>query len=103
MTADQKLQWIALPAGVGPDGRPRVAAYLAPRLRTDTGRLDGLPDFVDWPAHVARATWQVEADGVSLPASVTSAAPIRPCGRRCSRPTRSCAPSSSPTTPIARW
>lgn len=75
MTAEQKLQWIALPHGTDAAGLPRLAAYLAPRLRTDGNRLGDLPDFVDWPTHISSATWHVEVNGESFPASVTGPPP----------------------------
>jgi hypothetical protein len=75
MTAEQKLQWIALPHGLTDSELPRLAAFLAPRLRTDGNRLDDLPDFVDWPAHVSVATWHVEVDGISYPAHIASPPP----------------------------
>lgn len=75
MTADQMLQWIALPHGVDGDGRPRITAYLAPRLRTDGNRLDDLPDLVDWPGHVAGASWHAEVGGDAFPLTVTSPPP----------------------------
>lgn len=75
MRAEQKLQWIALPHGTTPGGLPRLAAFVAPRLRSDGNRLADLPDLLDWPTHVAAATWHVEVDGTPYPASVTGPAP----------------------------
>ncbi len=75
MTAEQKLQWIALPNGLDAKGRPRLAAFVAPRLRTNGNRLGELPDFVDWPAIISAAQWHVIVDGDHLPATVTSPAP----------------------------
>ncbi|AXH95535.1 hypothetical protein [Ornithinimicrobium avium] len=75
MSAEQKLQWIALPQGTTPAGLPRLAAFLAPRLRSEGNVLADLPDLLAWPTHVAAATWHVEVDGTSFPASVAGPAP----------------------------
>ena len=76
MTSEQKLQWVAVPGGVLPDGRLTVTAMMSPRLRTDEGiTLAVFPDLLDWPATVGAATWTVDADGTSLPAEVVSPAP----------------------------
>ena len=53
MTSEQKLQWVAVPGGVLPDGRLTVTAMMSPRLRTDEGiTLAVFPDLLDWPATV---------------------------------------------------
>ncbi|HEY5787315.1 MAG TPA: hypothetical protein VIT65_21325 [Microlunatus sp.] len=76
MTREQKLQWVAVPGGVLPDGRLRVTAVMSPRLRTDEGiTLAVYPDLLDWPETVAAATWTVDADGLDVPTEVVSPAP----------------------------
>lgn len=76
MTTEQKLQWVAVPGGVLPDGRLKVTVVMSPRLRTDDGTtLAAYPDLLDWPATVVAATWTVDADGTDLPAEVFSPAP----------------------------
>lgn len=76
MTTEQKLQWVAVPSGVLPNGRLKVTAVMSPRLRTDDGiTLAVYPDLLDWPAVVTTATWTVDADGTDLPAEVVSPAP----------------------------
>lgn len=76
MTTEQRLQFVAVPGGVLPDARLRVAVLMSPRLRTDDGDTLALyPDLVDWPATVAGVTWGLEADGVEVAVEVTSPAP----------------------------
>ncbi len=76
MTTEQRLQWVAVPAGRLADGRLRVTAVMSPRLRTDDGTTLALfPDLLDWPFTVAAATWTVDADGIDLAAEVVSPAP----------------------------
>ena len=104
MTTEQKLQWVAVPGGVLPDGRLRVTALMSPRLRTDDGdTLAVYPDLLDWPAVVSAATWRVEADGTDLRAEVVSPAPNPSCGRPSSRRTPRCGRGSSPTLRTGRW
>jgi hypothetical protein len=59
----QRLTWTALPWGRTDDGRPRLSAYLTPRLeeaKTASPTLaTDFPDFVDWPATVNAATFEV--------------------------------------------
>ncbi|TDC25100.1 hypothetical protein E1265_07990 [Streptomyces sp. 8K308] len=57
----QDIQWTALPAGFsGPDGRPRVSVFVAPRLRPETATtLDAFPDFLTWAERMTRATFQL--------------------------------------------
>ncbi|MGW0314991.1 hypothetical protein [Streptomyces flavidovirens] len=59
MTSEQQIQWIALPHGTAADGtRPQVSVFVAPRLRSDEGNLLMLfPDFLDWPARLATASF----------------------------------------------
>ncbi|GCD99141.1 hypothetical protein [Embleya hyalina] len=59
MTTAQNIQWIALPAGLSPDGtQARLSVFVAPRLMSDgPGTLAAFPDFRDWPARVAGATF----------------------------------------------
>jgi hypothetical protein len=76
VTTEQKLQWVAVPSGVLPDGRLRITAVMSPRLRTDDGiTLAVYADLLDWPGAVAAASWTVDADGTDLPAEVVSPAP----------------------------
>jgi hypothetical protein len=80
----QTITWTALPHGV--DGAPvagstvRLSVFVAPRLWNDTStstmKLSQFPDFVDWPAVVRGAAFEVTfAGGPTLDATVTSAAP----------------------------
>jgi len=76
VTTEQRLQYVAVPGGVLPDGRLRVAVAMSPRLRTDDGAtLDLYPDLVDWPATLATVTWVVEIDGTVVPSEVVGPAP----------------------------
>ena len=58
----QRLTWTALPWGRTDDGRPRLSAYLTPRLEEATTGSPTLatdfPDFVDWPATVNAARFE---------------------------------------------
>jgi hypothetical protein len=76
VTADQRVQWIALPAGAGAAGTLRLSVVAAPRLRTDEGRkLAPFGDFLDWPARMRAATFTIEVGGVAVPAAVTGDPP----------------------------
>jgi len=78
MAIEQRLQWIALPAGANEDGTElRLSVMVAPRLRSaDTMTLAPFADFLDWPARVGAAAFVVElAGGVELAARVVSPAP----------------------------
>ena len=59
----QRLTWTALPWGRTDDGRPRLSAYLTPRLEEATTGSPTLatdfPDFVDWPATVNAARFEL--------------------------------------------
>ena len=59
----QRLTWTALPWGRTDDGRPCLSAYLTPRLEEATTASPTLetdfPDFVDWPAAVNAARFEV--------------------------------------------
>jgi hypothetical protein len=61
--SSQRLTWTALPWGRTDDGRPRLSAYLSPRLEEATTGSPTLetdfPDFVDWPAIVNGARFDV--------------------------------------------
>lgn len=64
----QTLIWTALPNGSnGPlqaGSQLKVSVYLSPRLWSDTPavkeKLGDYPDFLDWPAAISQATFQVE-------------------------------------------
>ncbi|MBD0290768.1 MAG: hypothetical protein ICV74_05880, partial [Thermoleophilia bacterium] len=63
----QRLTWTALPWGRADDGRPRLSAYLSPRLEETTEAAPTLAtdfaDFVDWPAIVNGARFDVLLPG----------------------------------------
>lgn len=71
----------ALPNGRAADGALRLSVYVSPRLWSDDPvvaqlKLAQFPDYLDWTARVAAATWQVEFDGGPvLNATVESVAP----------------------------
>ncbi|MBA2433185.1 MAG: hypothetical protein H0V56_13905 [Chthoniobacterales bacterium] len=71
----------ALPNGRAADGALRLSVHIAPRLWSSDATIEKLklsqfPDFVDWTAKVAAATWKVSfAGGPTLEATVESAAP----------------------------
>jgi hypothetical protein len=63
MTINQQIQWVCLPAGFHPDGTLRVSVFVSPRLISDEGNTLALfPDFLDWPARLATAAFQVHTD-----------------------------------------
>ena len=66
--ARQSLLWTTLPNGYGDDGSLRVSALLSPRLdsQVDAEELATFPDFVDWPATLAAATFVVRFGAVSV-------------------------------------
>ncbi len=55
--AKQTTLWTALPNGYSEDGRSlRVSLLVSPRLEPDFDpQLENFPDFVDWPATLARS------------------------------------------------
>ena len=59
--AKQTISWTALPNGFSDDGRSlRISLLVSPRLEPDAaGELLEFPDFVDWPATLARARFTV--------------------------------------------
>jgi hypothetical protein len=65
MTASQEIIWTALPWGHAEDGRPRLTAFVSPRLRTDAANpnLGEFPNFVTWPASVNAMTFTAEVQG----------------------------------------
>ncbi|HEX8355476.1 MAG TPA: hypothetical protein VF611_21390 [Pyrinomonadaceae bacterium] len=71
----------ALPNGRAAGGALRLSVFISPRLWSDDAsvtklKLSQFPDFVNWTARVAAATWKVEFDGgPTLDATVESAAP----------------------------
>ena len=68
MTVSQQVQWVALPAGLHPDGALRLSVFVAPRLVTDEGDTLALfPDFLDWPARLATAAFEVRTDDPRAP------------------------------------
>lgn len=76
--ARQSLIWTSLPNGLTPDGRGvRLSVLLSPRLDagTDPPQLSSFfPDWEDWPATLARATFEIRygAAAVTIPASRTA-------------------------------
>jgi hypothetical protein len=83
MAEGQTVIWTALPhgrAGDTPTSPLRLSVHVAPQLwNTDPNAkvmpLSDFPDWFDFPAAVAAMTFQVEFDGLLLPATVTSAPP----------------------------
>jgi hypothetical protein len=76
MTTDQRIQWIALPAGAVDEATVRLSVVVAPRLRTDeAATLAPFADFLDWPARVHGASFSVEVGGATIPATVLGEAP----------------------------
>ena len=59
--ANQTILWTALPNGFSPDGNSlRISLLAAPRLElAGEGKLGDFPDFVDWPATLARSRFIV--------------------------------------------
>lgn len=62
------VQWMALPAGATPDGKPRLSVFVSPRLyRPDDGwrwRLGAATSFADWPRALRDTiTFEAELDG----------------------------------------
>jgi len=85
MAKGQTLIWTALPngrAGDDPTSAVRISAYLTPQLwNTDASvkvmKLSEFPDWLDFPAQVAAMTFDVDFDGLVLPATVQSPSPLR--------------------------
>ena len=83
MAKGQTVIWTALPhgrAGDTPASGLRLSVHVAPQLwNTDANvkvmPLSEFPDWLDFPAAVAAMAFQVEFDGLLLPATVTSAPP----------------------------
>lgn len=73
MTATQEIIWTALPWGHAEDGRPRLTAFVSPRLRSDSASptLGEFPNFVDWPASVNDMTFTVRVSGAGGDVSTT--------------------------------
>ncbi|HEV8578674.1 MAG TPA: hypothetical protein VGX68_06280 [Thermoanaerobaculia bacterium] len=81
----QTINWTALPARsngpIAAGTELRLSVFVAPRLWNDDPTvkvmpLSDFPDWLDWPAVIAPATFQVEFQGgPTLPATVESAAP----------------------------
>jgi hypothetical protein len=63
----QNIMWTALPNGLNPAGdRLKLSVLVSPRLITNSGAsgtLAEFPDFIDWPATVAKLRFQVEFQG----------------------------------------
>jgi hypothetical protein len=76
--ANQSLLWMALPNGLTEDGGLRVSVLLVPRLdpEEDPQHLRSFPEWVDWPATLAKATFHVTYGGatVSVPAAQVAGA-----------------------------
>jgi hypothetical protein len=75
--ARQSLIWTTLPNGLTPDGRGvRISVLLSPRLDAegDPQQLSSFfPDWEDWPATLAQATFEIDYGGVAvaIPAAQT--------------------------------
>ena len=102
--AKQSLLWTALPNGYAADGGSlRVSVLVSPRLEAeaDPEQLGTFPDFEDWPATVANASFTIRYGGGSQspiagndtasPSRVDTSVAARtpPPGRRCSPRRRS--------------
>jgi hypothetical protein len=78
----QRLTWIALPCGRTEDGRPRLSAYLVPRLEDAVNASPTIetdfPDFLDWPAIVNDARFAVQLPGGRAISTVRLGAPADP-------------------------
>lgn len=63
--ATQQVIWTALPNGLADDGRLRLSVLISPRLTLAAAPpvLGNFADWLDWPAKLASAAWQVEIDG----------------------------------------
>src|SRR3978361_320084 len=63
----QNIMWTALPNGLNAAGdRLKLSILVSPRLITGSGAAGTLaefPDFVDWPATVAKLRFKVELKG----------------------------------------
>ena len=77
MTKHQEIIWTALPWGHADDGRPRVTAFISPRLRTDVAnpKLSGFPNFVTWAASVNAMTFSVKAKAEPAAVGTTRLSP----------------------------
>ena len=78
----QTVIFTALPNGRDPaDNALRLSVFISPRLWTDNPamvkmKLSQFPDFIDWTARIAAATWQVSFDGApAVNATVESEVP----------------------------
>ncbi|MBM3500327.1 MAG: hypothetical protein FJX74_16850, partial [Armatimonadetes bacterium] len=62
----QTVMWTALPNGVA-NGKLRLSVFVSPRLETNEGgprpSLSQFPDFIEWPARMAEAQFQVRFGG----------------------------------------
>jgi len=63
----QNIMWTALPNGLNPSGdRLKISVLVSPRLLTNSGAsgtLAEFPDFIYWPATIAKLRFQVEFQG----------------------------------------
>ncbi|MFG3116289.1 hypothetical protein ACGF4C_17985 [Streptomyces sp. NPDC048197] len=82
MTIDQRIQWVLLPAGLSPDGsQARFSLFVAPRLGADRAvTLADFPDFQDWPARLATASFFVVTTDANGTASDGEAGPLTVSG-----------------------
>lgn len=72
--AKQSLKWTVLPNGVR-NGKAQVSLFLTPRLvAMGDSTLAEFPDFADWPAKVAAATFRLRF-GTAAPAVATRVSP----------------------------
>ncbi|HYC92515.1 MAG TPA: hypothetical protein VEO54_25130 [Thermoanaerobaculia bacterium] len=84
---EQTIVWTTLPHGSGGPNvagtKLRLSVHIAPRLWNDDPtvtkmKLGSFPDFLDWPATVAAATYGVSFNGgAQLPATVVATKPLR--------------------------
>ena len=103
----QHLLWTAIPNGRAANGDLKVSVLCTPRLLTDQGggtpTLSLFPDFLDWPALMAGATFQI-AFGTTVQAA-TRAGAASPTGsarwRAMFRVTGQ--PTSADATKVASW
>lgn len=71
MAIRQSVIWTALPNGVK-GAEARLSVFVSPRLEWDGAPEDAkltlinFPDFIDWPSLVAKATFEVFIDGMSV-------------------------------------
>lgn len=81
----QTITWTVLPNGVTPGlDMVRFSVHVAPRLLPEPapGTLEGFPDWLDWPARVSPAAFQLEFPDILDQAG----SPVRATATRVSKP-----------------